>query len=145
MAKKTGIWMDGRVAEIFTFEDLNEQPNIEIIKSGIEEMKPRGGSRSKQPYGPMETVSESKFLEKRKHQEVAFFKDIYTQTKGGKDLYVFGPSTTKNKFVDYLKEHYSGQNFNIVLRNSDHPTQKQKAAEIRRHFVIEFKKTRLAI
>lgn len=145
MKKKTGIWLDGRVAEIFTFEDLNEQPNIEIVKSDIEEMKPRGGSRSKQPYGPMETVSESKFLEKRKHQESTFFKNIYTQTEGGKNLYVFGPAKTKNKFVDYLKEHYSGENFNIVLKNSDHPTQKQKVAEIRDHFVLEFKKTRLSI
>jgi len=145
MEKKTGIWMDGRVAEIFTFEDLNEQPIIEVIQSDIREMKPRGGSRSKEPYGPMENVSESKFTEKRKHQEAAFFKTTYAQINGRKNLYVFGPSNTKNKFVNYLKENYSDQNFNITLKDSDHPTLKQKTAEIRRHFILEFKKTRIAI
>lgn len=145
MEKKIGIWMDGRVAEVFTFTDMNEEPNISLVTSGIEEMKPRGGSRSKQPYGPMEKVSESKFLEKRKHQEANFFKAIYAQIKGGTNLYVFGPSNTKDKFVDYLNEHYRGSNFNIVVKNSDHPTQKQKVAEVRRHFVIEYRKTRIAI
>jgi len=145
MEKKTGIWLDGRIAEIFTFEDLNEQPNIDTIKSDIEEMKPRGGSRSKQPYGPMEKVSESKFLQKRKHQEAAFFKAIYNQIDGGKNLYVFGPSNTKDKFVDYLKEHYSGIDFNVTVKNSDHPTNKQKIVEVRRHFILEYRKTRVAI
>lgn len=145
MKNNIGIWLDSRKAEIFTYKSLEENPEVQVIRSNINESKPHGGSRSKQPYGPMDTVSESKFTEKRKHQEADFFENIFKALPEVKDLYIFGPSVTKQKFAAYLKETPQGRNLKLIVENSDHPTQNQKQAEIREHYVLKFKKAHLHI
>ena len=69
---RTGIWMDYKEANIIHLKDKGTE--VLNIESNIEPHKPRGGSKSKSAWGPVDTVSESKYLERRKRQEADYLK-----------------------------------------------------------------------
>ena len=60
MKKQTGIWLDFKNAFIITLE--NKSVDVKTIDSDIEDYHVKGGARSKQPWGPMDKTSESKYL-----------------------------------------------------------------------------------
>ena len=129
--KNVGIWLDTRKAVIVT---LTPNVNLEVLRSNIEENRPKGGSRSKSPNGPVITIKEKGFLEKRKHQSNAFFKDIVDRIKESDNLYIMGPSQSKNELNDYLmKQHTFSPNI-IKLDPADSMTDNQIIAQVKQIF-----------
>ncbi len=74
MKKQIGIWIDFRNANIIELK--KDKVDVGIVVSEIEEIQPVGGARSRQPWGPMDNVSESKFLDRRKKQEKSFYESV---------------------------------------------------------------------
>lgn len=93
MKKQIGIWLDYKEAYIITLN--GKQNDVEIIPSEIEDFHLKGGSRSKTPYGPMDTTSESKFLERRKHQVEKYYKKIMEATSNANEIFIIGPAEAK--------------------------------------------------
>ena len=130
--KQTGIWMDYSMANI-----IHLLPNsIETIdiESEIEHFNPKGGSHSKSPWGPVDTTSESKLLERKKHQSTNYFKKIVEQLNDSTDVILMGPAEAKLQFNTFIKS-IKTLNFNVKeIVTVDAMTDNQKVAKVRSLF-----------
>lgn len=109
--KQVGIWLDYREAYIVELSE-NHSPVLKHLRSGIEPGVPKGGVRSKTPYGPQGGPSEQRFQEKRHHQEKAYFERIIREVApDARQIIVFGPAEAKfglQHAMDAIK-HYLPQ------------------------------------
>ena len=132
MKKRIGIWLDFKEANVIVLE--KEGANVENILSEIEHFHPKGGARSKSPYGPMDKISESKYLARRRSQEKAYFEKLMDTVKSADELFVFGPAEAKDGLLKAIK---SSRNFPPVLKGverADSMTENQKVAKVRAFF-----------
>ncbi|NNE27952.1 MAG: hypothetical protein HKN09_13995 [Saprospiraceae bacterium] len=132
MENRVGIWMDKREAFLFSFDNSSERKHI---RSSIHEFNPKGGSRSKTAFGPVETVKEKKYLAKVKKQELEYFKDVLDALGNAKSLIVIGPAQTKNKFAKYLEDENVNQPELLKVETADSMTENQMRDTLRRLFV----------
>jgi hypothetical protein len=133
MKKKIGIWLDFREANLITLRGKSE--TFETILSEIDTSRPKGGSRSKTPWGPMETVSEKAHLERRKHEEKIYFDKIIDAVKDADEVYIFGPAQAKEGLVKAIKEKSNlFQPWLGDVETSDSMTKNQKIAQVRDFF-----------
>jgi hypothetical protein len=131
MKKQIGIWLDFSEAVI-----ISPDGTITIIPSEIEHKKPKGGSRSKSPWGPMDKISESKYLARRLQQETHFYTRIMDVLPDGQELFIFGPAEAKLNFQKALEAN-SARSFNILgLETADAMTNNQKVARVKDFFGI---------
>lgn len=132
MKKKIGIWLDFSEANL-----ISPDGNVTTILSEIEHQKPKGGSRSKAPWGPMDKISESKYLSRRLQQEAHFFNRIMEALPFGQELYIFGPAEAKVNFQKALEAN-KAKAFRILgLETADAMTENQKVAKVRDFFGVE--------
>ena len=132
--QKTGVWLDTRSATIITVDEVDSI--VTEIDSGIDEVKPKGGARSNVPYGPMDKVSEHKFLERRRHQELNYFDRLIDKLKQFDAILIFGPAQMKDKFSARIR---SRKEINLQVENciqADSMTGNQKVAFVRDYFNI---------
>lgn len=129
---KTGIWLDTRQAYIIRVDELNS--NIYTLESNIENYNPKGGSRSNVPYGPVDTVSEKKYLERQSHQERIFFDKIIDIVKKDNIVLIMGPAQAKinlKKRIEYRTE----LNLNVIdCIPQDALTENQMVEKVRKYF-----------
>jgi len=129
---KIGIWLDFRVANIITLNGKGE--SVENIDSNVDPSKPRGGSRPKMKYGPVDTVSEKHFSERRKQAKKAYYENLMTAVKDADELYLFGPAEAKDGLLKAIK---ANNNFKPTLKGiaaADGMTENQKVAKVRAFF-----------
>ncbi|MDO9261810.1 MAG: hypothetical protein Q7U08_07715 [Flavobacteriaceae bacterium] len=99
----TGIWIDRQKAHVITFHDEHQ---VELlIESDVEDYNVKGGSRSKTPWGPQEKISESKYLERRKHQLKNYFEKIIDVVNKSDAIAIYGPADTKIHFKEALRKN----------------------------------------
>ncbi len=128
----TGIWIDQKEALIYLMKDENE--SVERVRSNIDPGHVKGGARAKVPYGPQDVVSESKYLEKRKHSLKEYFDNIASKIDGSKMIFVLGPAQTKQQLHDYFKEDYHFKDIPVYVKTEDKLTENQIKAKIRDFF-----------
>ncbi len=131
---RAGVWLDFKEANIIklTFEE----PIIEHIESEIEPYHVVGGARSKTPWGPMDNVSESKALERKKQQRRRYYESIIEKVKEVDKLYIFGPAEAKIGLGQAVVE--SNYPVNVVsMENADSMTLNQKVAKTKAFFSKE--------
>lgn len=109
--KNTGIWLDKTKAFIVILESGNE--TMSSISSNIEHFKVSGGSGTKFKGGPQDVIQDSKYLERKKHQFKAYFKNIVSKIENSDAIVIFGPATTNQKFKKELEEHYQELNAKV--------------------------------
>ena len=126
---KVGIWLDYRAANIITLK--GEDVTYNTIESGIDDSKPRGGSRPKNAYGPVDTVSEKHFLERRKHKEKAYYETLMTAVKEVDELFVFGPAEAKDGLLKAIKTNKNFKPAFKGIETADSMTKNQKIAKVR--------------
>lgn len=126
---KIGIWLDYRAANIITLKGKGATYNT--IASGIDDAKPRGGSRPKKAYGPVDTVSEKHFSERRKHEEKAYYENLITAVKDAHELYLFGPAEAKNGLLKAIKANKNFKPAFKGIETADSMTENQKIAKVR--------------
>ncbi|WP_236974077.1 hypothetical protein [Membranihabitans maritimus] len=131
--KKTGIWIDKRVAKILTLDDDVEK--FETIESDIDEYRPKGGSGTRMKGGPQDVVQDSKYLEREKHQYKGYFKLIADTIKGSDAIVIFGPAQTGEKLNNELAKSYPDLFAKVKdHKNADSMTDNQIKAMIRDFF-----------
>lgn len=99
----TGIWIDRQKAHIISIEDAHEI--TQIIESEVEDFNVKGGSRSKTPWGPQEKISESRYLERRKHQLNNYFLRVIEAINTSDCIAIYGPADTKIHFKEAIKKN----------------------------------------
>ena len=104
MKKQTGIWLDTKEATLIELTD-QQTPQIHHIRSSVSTAHAKGGSRSASPWGPTSVISESKILEKRKHQKAGYFEKIMAAVKDSDEVFIFGPAQAKDKLLHAIKEN----------------------------------------
>ncbi|MFK8006282.1 MAG: hypothetical protein AB8H03_07930 [Saprospiraceae bacterium] len=132
MKKQIGIWIDYKHAHLITLN--GDQSMIEIIASEVEDYHPKGGSRSKTPYGPMEKISEKKYLERRKNQIGKYFNKVMKMVEYADEIFIMGPAGAKvglrNKMIktSLFRPYIKG------FKSMDSITENQKVAETKAFF-----------
>lgn len=129
---KIGIWLDYRTANIITLKGKGTTYNT--IESEVDPSKPRGGSRPKMKYGPVDTVSEKHFLERRKHEEKAYYEKLITAVKDADELYLFGPAEAKDGLLKAIKANKNFKPAFKGIETADSMTENQKIAKVRAFF-----------
>ena len=128
-----GIWMDKRRAIIIKLQ-TNGKPQIKIIKSNIEDYHPVGGARSKVAWGPVDSVSESKYLARKEQQLKRYFTNIIGQFEDQSNLYLFGPAEAKIRFREFIRNFKSKRIEVEGFESSDTMTENQMVAKVREFF-----------
>lgn len=130
--KQTGIWLDFDHANIIELEHGKVTQNK--IASNVETHHLVGGSRSKTPWGPMEKTSESKHLERRKHQEKNYYKAICEAVENSDELFVMGPAEAKTGLRKYIEDYKKLDDILLDVQTVDSITENQKVAKVKAFF-----------
>lgn len=128
MIKDIGIWIDLKKAYVI------EGDNVAEIASNVEDFHIHGGSGNSSPYGEQEAVSESKLLERKKHQLTKYFKDIVEAVVDHQNIVVFGPAETKDHFLKMVKNKnlLAGKVLDVV--SADSMTENKMKEFVRNYF-----------
>lgn len=132
--QQVGIWLDYNEANIITKQDNNY--DIVTILSDIDPGKPKGGHRSKTPYGPMDVISEGKHLEKRKHAVDAFFKKICDEVMGSDEVFIMGPAEAKIGLRKYMSKYNKLYVKLQDVQTVDSMTENQKVEKVKAFYTI---------
>lgn len=132
--KLTGIWLDRKQAFIVTLN--GQEANTETIFSEIEDFHAIGGARAKTPWGPMYTVPEKKYEERRKHQIRMYFDKILKKVKGQESLYLFGPAELKDKLKAEILQRHAFRSCKLQVAHADSMTDAQKVAQVKKHYQL---------
>jgi hypothetical protein len=128
------VWLDNHNAHIISFIDGKEKRKT--LVSGVEDFHPRGGSRSKVPYGPMDKVSESTVLERKKHQLALFFEEIKKKLIQADVILIMGPGMAKVHLEKSIESDNKFKGIPLETITLDSLTINQIAETARNHFEI---------
>lgn len=132
MKKQIGIWLDFK--ETYFIERMGEDFDIRRLPSPIEPQHISGGSRSRTPWGPMDKVSESRVLERRKHAEKIYFHTIIDSVKDADELYIFGPAEAKDGLMKEIRSIHHFKPAILAVVAADRLTKNQMIAQTRKFF-----------
>lgn len=133
MKKQVGIWLDYREALVVRLEDADA--TLARIESEIEDFHVAGGARTPgTPWGPMDKVSESGYLERRNQQEQRFYKRIMEAVKEADELYIFGPAEAKLGLEKAIEASTTFSPKVLAVEVADSMTQNQVVAQVRSFF-----------
>jgi hypothetical protein len=127
MKDRIGIWIDKKVAFIIRLN--GDKPDVEKLDSSIPDFHPKGGHRSKQPWGPVDTVKEKAYLAKEQLAIKEFFFRIYDRVAGVKQLYIFGPAQMKDELSKFLDGQYNFKPDFLKIDPADSMTENQMVAK----------------
>lgn len=134
MKNQTGIWLDFKDAYIIAFDEEGNDA-VKHIHSTVTHPATKGGSRSKSPWGPQFSPPDDTNLERAKHEEHHYFKQILAHVNSdAKDIVIFGPAEAKlglKKEIENIK-HYKPRLLGAFP--SDYITQNQMVALMRDFF-----------
>lgn len=104
--KQTGIWLDFREAFLVILDEGKKgEPEFKHLRSHIEGGIPKGGSRSKTPYGPQGGIDERGFTDRRHHAEKVYYDAIIREINPATDeLVIFGPAEAKYGLQNAIEE-----------------------------------------
>lgn len=129
MNKITGIWLDNERAVVIDFDGSKE--SIYEIKSNIESGTCKGGSGMTVPYGPQGGVSESKKMERRKHQFQQYYDRIIEAIKNSESIYLFGPAEAKVGLNKCIKNNPQLSHKLQAVETADSMTLNQMIAQVK--------------
>ncbi len=130
---KAGIWLNIKYANIITIDDGTS--NFKTIESRVDTSSPKGGSRSKTPYGPMDKMDEKKVMARKEHQVNRYLDDICHELRKASHIYIFGPSLTKLRLRDRILQDRSIKGQILAIDNADEMTINQKVAAVKAFFI----------
>ncbi|MEQ9402078.1 MAG: hypothetical protein RIM99_00720 [Cyclobacteriaceae bacterium] len=131
-----GVWIDLRVA-IIVLVKKQQADIVTKIESEISMGNIRGGSRSSTPYGPQDAVSESKLLEKKKHELRHYYAQVEKALKDPRTVLIAGPSGVKHELRVHLGKAHRFKDVLLETQIADSMTDNQVRALFRDHFAMK--------
>ncbi len=133
MKREIGIWLNSTKAILVDIN--NGSKTVKTIESEIESRtRFPGEGKNYSRLGAMQINPSKKLTNRKKHQLHHYFEEIINNIEDASDLFIFGPSKTKNLLEKELKKHHQFQDKSIETENSDKLTQKQLIAKVKDHF-----------
>ena len=132
MKKQIAIWLDLKEANFINLEQ--KENKVETMASEIEHFNVKGGTRSKTPYGSTDTVSDTKFLERKNHQMDAYYKNIMDKVKDAHEILIMGPGEAKVGLRKKMVETKSFTPFIKGYETLDSVSENQKIAFAKEFF-----------
>lgn len=131
--KQIGIWMDKKEAFVVTVADGDTK--MRTISSDVEFFNPKGGSRSKTPWGPQQVVHDDRYTARETHQLHRYYDSLANALEDAEVIVLFGPAGTNAEFKKRLDEVHPaiGARVKDVL-TADSMTANQVKALIRKYF-----------
>ena len=134
MNKYVGIWIDHRKAVIVSL--IQKKQSIFHVESNVEgHFRLKGGSRSKDLYGPQDATSESKREERYKHYLQDYFKRVIDLISDASRIIIFGPGEAKHEFVKEIKKKKALAGKIDGVETKDKMTERQIAAKVRSFYI----------
>ena len=132
MTKQIGIWLDFKEAFIITLS--SEKASVLHIPSEVEDFHVKGGARTKQPWGPMDKTSDTKYLGRRATQLKHYYAHIMEKVRDADELFVFGPAEAKKGLEKSIKASNAFKARLHDIQTADSMTQNQMVARVRTFF-----------
>jgi len=132
MSTYTGIWIDSRNAKLVFLENNNEK--MITIESNLDIGNVKGGSGSSTPYAEQDAVSESKILEKKKHQLHEYFTEIISKLGKTDELLIIGPAETKYGLQKEIEQDPILKGKLVMVQTVDSMTDNQIVARVKSFF-----------
>lgn len=133
MKREIGIWLNSTKAILVDLNNGNQ--SVKTIESDIESRtRFPGEGKDFSRLGSMQVNPSKKQTNRKKHQLHHYFEEIIHNLEDASNIFIFGPSQTKNLFEKELKKHHNFHNKLIDIENSDKLTQKQLIAKVKDHF-----------
>lgn len=107
-ARRAGLWLDYHDAYLVVLDETSGEGEHDIhhYVSGVHHAASKGGWRSKTPYGPQGHSDERKILERRLHDEHAYFEKLLTHIAPMVDeLIIMGPGQAKKGLMAWMADH----------------------------------------
>ncbi|MFC1585245.1 hypothetical protein ACFL5V_06845 [Fibrobacterota bacterium] len=129
---EAGVWIDRRKALAVR---LYADPfDVTVIKSDLEgQVRVKGGSRSRVPYGPQETSSEKSRDKRFKHYMKKYLQAVITHFKKADRVLIMGPGETRMELRKEIAKSGSGLQV-VKTEAADKMTAPQFASLVKRFF-----------
>lgn len=132
---KAGVWIDHKKAVMVLI--IGKREETRRFRSGIDETRtPARGLRSKNKYGPHDFVAEDRRERKAMDHLNKYYDQVAASLRGAEAILIFGPGEAKSEF----KKRVSRQKVHgriAELQTADRLTDRQIAANVRRHFALK--------
>ena len=132
MEKKIGIWLDSEKAYIITTGQQGE--TIKEVQSNIDHFKIHGGAGTSTPFQAQDATSDSKIMEKKKHQLKNYFTELMTIISDASCVAIFGPAQTKTAFQAELQKNSNLRSKLIAVETADGHLSENQLKELVRDF-----------
>lgn len=131
--KQIGIWLNSTKAILVDM--TNGTHTVKTIESEVESRtRFPGEGKNYSRLGAMQVNPSKKHTNRKKHQLSHFFNEIMDNIEDASNIFIFGPSTTKNLLEKEIKRHHSFDNKVVETENADKLTPNQLIAKVKDHF-----------
>lgn len=135
MKKEIGLWIDHREAILVILTEGKEEI-LHITSKDERHIRYSGRSHSKTPEGLKEVTAEDQRDRKFANHLNQYYDEVIAAVHGADTIQIFGPGEAKGELKkriarDGLKAHI------LVVETTDKMTDRQIAAKVREHFLIE--------
>lgn len=135
MKKEIGLWIDHREAILVILTEDTEEI-LHITSRDERHIRYSGRSHSKTPEGSKEVTAEDQRDRKFANHLNQYYDEVIAAVHGADTIQIFGPGEAKGELKkrierDGLKAH------TLVVETTDKLTDRQIAAKVREHFLIE--------
>lgn len=134
MKTQTGIWIDGSMARVITFNNGKEM--IREIVSDIENphYHPHHEGDQGTFIGRHHLNHEAKFGHRKRHQEFRFLDEVIEEVKDASEVFIMGPSGMKKKLQARMQADKQLQSRLKGLLTTDHLTLNQCVAKVKEFY-----------
>jgi hypothetical protein len=131
-AQLVGIFMDHDTARII---DARSNANKLIHQKYESRLRENGQSPNGTQLGNYRSSNnEATEHHQEQHDTKAYYKSIAEAILPYDEIYLFGPTTAKDEFQNYLLQDSHFKSKIIRVESSDYTTLKQQNAQVRKHF-----------
>jgi hypothetical protein len=133
MAIKAGVWIDQTKVVVILISETGEE--TKQIESGIRRpVRSAGGSRLQTPYTPRDYVAEDALERKLLDRLKNFYDKVIACIRDAETILILGPGEAKGELKKRIKTKRLRGRL-AELETADKLTDRQIAANIRRHFL----------
>jgi len=129
---KAGIWIDSHKAYIVFIS--NGTDNLVRVYSEVEDYHVHGGSAAPTAYGTHDTVSERKYLERKKQQLGRYYNTLIQKVKDCDAIYICGPAEAKKGLQKEIIRDSSLKDKLNQVESCDRMTENQIVAQVRAYY-----------
>jgi hypothetical protein len=132
MSKKVGLWIDHKKAVIVAVTDQGESTGLIISK--VEKQPGRSaGARSTTPYESQQVPADDSRERRFTGHLNIYYDAVIACIRDAESILIFGPGEAKGELKKRLERDGLGGHI-VSMETVDKMTDRQIAAEVRRHF-----------